>query len=74
MALHPADPWGIIGHEAILDLLPRLRASTLLFSGPEGVGRRRVARWYGVGLNPGLPPPFYRTTRTFWRLAPRRGA
>ncbi|WP_243030572.1 DNA polymerase III subunit delta' [Thermus altitudinis] len=57
MALHPADPWGIIGHEAVLELLPRLGASTLLFSGPEGVGRRRVARWYAWGLNRGFPPP-----------------
>lgn len=57
MAPHPAHPGGIIGHEAILDLLPRLRASTLLFSGPEGVGRRTVARWYALGLNRGFPPP-----------------
>lgn len=57
MALHPPDPWGIIGHEAVLELLPRLRAHTLLFSGPEGVGRRRVARWYAWGLNRGFPPP-----------------
>ena len=57
MALHPPDPWGIIGHEAVLELLPRLGASTLLFSGPEGVGRRRVARWYAWGLNRGFPPP-----------------
>ncbi|WP_234553568.1 DNA polymerase III subunit delta' [Thermus caliditerrae] len=57
MALHPADPWGIIGHEAVLELLPRLSAATLLFSGPEGVGRRTVARWYALGLNRGFPPP-----------------
>jgi hypothetical protein len=57
VAPHPAHPWGIIGHEAILELLPRLKAATLLFSGPEGVGRRLVARWYALGLNRGFPPP-----------------
>ena len=57
MALHPAHPGAIIGHEAVLALLPRLTAQTLLFSGPEGVGRRTVARWYAWGLNRGFPPP-----------------
>ena len=32
MALHPAHPGAIIGHEAVLALLPRLTAQTLLFS------------------------------------------
>ncbi|MEZ0347197.1 MAG: DNA polymerase III subunit delta' [Thermus sp.] len=57
MALHTPHPGGIIGHEAVLALLPRLAAHTLLFSGPEGVGRRTVARWYALGLNRGFPPP-----------------
>jgi len=57
MALHPAHPGAVIGHEAVLALLPRLTAQTLLFSGPEGVGRRTVARWYAWGLNRGFPPP-----------------
>ena len=41
----------ILGHEPILELLPRLRAQSFLFSGPEGVGRRAVARWYAWRLN-----------------------
>ncbi len=57
MALRPSHPGGIIGHGAILGLLPRIGAATLLFSGPEGVGRRTVARWYALGLNRGFPPP-----------------
>jgi len=48
----------ILGHERILKLLPRLRAQTFLFTGPEGVGRRRVAKWFAAGLNctRGVPP------------------
>ncbi len=48
----------ILGHERILELLPRLSAHTLLFTGPEGVGRRAVARWFTRGLNceQGFPP------------------
>ncbi len=57
MALDQALRGEIIGHEAILALLPKLEASTLLFTGPEGVGRRTVARWYALGLNLGFPPP-----------------
>ena len=41
----------IIGHERILELLPKLSAQTLLFTGPEGVGRRTVAQWWMLGLN-----------------------
>ncbi|MEJ5337914.1 MAG: DNA polymerase III subunit delta' [Thermus sp.] len=57
MASGAAQGGTIIGHEAILALLPRIEASTLLFTGPEGVGRRTVARWYALGLNLGFPPP-----------------
>lgn len=48
----------ILGHERILDLLPRLSAQAFLFTGPESVGRRLVARWYTAGLNceKGFPP------------------
>lgn len=48
----------LLGHKRILALLPGLRAQTLLFSGPEGVGRRAVARWYALGLERGFPPPW----------------
>jgi len=41
----------ILGHEHILKLLPSLKGQSLLFTGPEGVGRRSVARWYAYGLN-----------------------
>jgi len=48
----------ILGHQRILELLPRLNAQTLLFTGPEGVGRRAVAQWFTRGLNcsQGFPP------------------
>ena len=48
----------ILGHQRILELLPRLKAQTFLFTGPEGVGRRTVARWLASGLNCelGFPP------------------
>lgn len=48
----------LLGHERILELLPRLRSQTLLFTGPEGVGRRAVAEWFARGLNceSGFPP------------------
>lgn len=48
----------ILGHERILDLLPRLQAQAFLFTGPESVGRRQVARWFTAGLNceKGFPP------------------
>lgn len=41
----------ILGHQRILELLPKLRSQTFLFTGPEGVGRRTVARWFAGGLN-----------------------
>ncbi|MDX2004504.1 MAG: hypothetical protein SFU83_04435 [Meiothermus sp.] len=41
----------VVGHPRILELLPRLSAHTLLFTGPEGVGRRTVARWFCGYLN-----------------------
>lgn len=41
----------ILGHERVLELLPRLNAHSLLFTGPEGVGRRAVAQWFARGLN-----------------------
>lgn len=48
----------LLGHQRILELLPRLNAQTLLFTGPEGVGRRAVAQWFARGLNcsQGFPP------------------
>lgn len=48
----------ILGHERILELLPRLQAQAFLFTGPESVGRRQVARWFTAGLNceKGFPP------------------
>ncbi|TBH21187.1 DNA polymerase III subunit delta' [Thermus thermamylovorans] len=73
MALHPPDPGGIVGHEAVLELLPRLTAPTLLFSGPEGVGRRPVARWYAWGLNRGFPPPACGEHPDLLELGPREG-
>lgn len=41
----------ILGHERILELLLSLKAQSFLFTGPEGVGRRAVARWYAWQLN-----------------------
>lgn len=37
---------GVRGHDAARAVLRALDAHTLLFVGPDGVGRRRVARWY----------------------------
>ncbi len=45
MASKEAETRAVVGHEEVLALLKRLPAQTLLFTGPEGVGRRRVARW-----------------------------
>jgi DNA polymerase-3 subunit delta' len=41
----------VLGHERVLDTLRGLGASTLLLVGPEGVGRRRAARWLAASLN-----------------------
>lgn len=39
------------GHEHALHSLRELRSSSLLLVGPEGVGRRRAARWLAAALN-----------------------
>lgn len=39
------------GHSAPKDVLRQLSAHTLLFVGPERVGRRRAAKWYAALLN-----------------------
>ncbi|HEX7004522.1 MAG TPA: hypothetical protein VF168_10095 [Trueperaceae bacterium] len=39
------------GHERVLEALRDIRSSSLLFVGPEGVGRRTSARWYAAFLN-----------------------
>ncbi|MEX2536521.1 MAG: hypothetical protein WD273_13075 [Trueperaceae bacterium] len=39
------------GHDSVLATLRELGRSPLLFVGPEGVGRRRVARWLAGFLN-----------------------
>ena len=41
----------IYGHEEAKATLRGLRTHTLLFTGPERVGRRRLARWYAALLN-----------------------
>ena len=48
----------LLGHQRTLELLPRLKAHSFLFTGPEGVGRRTVAHWFAYGLNceKGFPP------------------
>ncbi len=48
----------VIGHERQRRLLAKRPAQSLLFVGPEGVGRRTVARWFAYGLNceRGFPP------------------
>ncbi len=40
-----------IGHDKVKSLLPKLNAHTLLFAGPQRVGRRQIARWYASLLN-----------------------
>ena len=44
-------PWLLRGHEQARELLRNVPARSLLFSGPEGVGRRQLARWYAALLN-----------------------
>ena len=39
------------GHEQVLAALREIGSSSLLFVGPEGVGRRTAARWYAALLN-----------------------
>ena len=48
----------VIGHERQRRFLARKPAQSLLFVGPEGVGRRTVAHWFAYGLNceRGFPP------------------
>ncbi len=41
----------LYGHERVKALLPHLTAHTLLFVGPERVGRKQAARWYAALLN-----------------------
>ena len=41
----------LYGHEEAKHTLRGLRAHTLLFTGPERVGRRGLARWYAALLN-----------------------
>ena len=39
------------GHDQAKDLLRQLKAHTLLFTGPEKVGRRQAAKWFAALLN-----------------------
>ena len=41
----------LLGHDHERGVLRTLSSHTLLFTGPEGVGRRQVARWYASLLN-----------------------
>lgn len=41
----------IYGHQEARETLAALRSHTLLFVGPERVGKRRVAKWYAQLLN-----------------------
>ncbi len=47
-----------IGHDRAKAILAQTRPQALLLTGPEGVGRRTLARWYAYGLNceRGFPP------------------
>ena len=49
--VHQGLPWQLLGHEDARSLLLGLPARALLISGPEGVGRRQLARWYSAALN-----------------------
>lgn len=44
-------PWQLQGHTAARTELRSLKARALLFAGPDGVGRRPLARWYAAWLN-----------------------
>ncbi len=48
----------VVGHERQRRLLAARPAQSLLFVGPEGVGRKAVAQWFARGLNceRGFPP------------------
>lgn len=48
----------VIGHDRIKARLARFPGQTLLLTGPEGIGRRPLARWYAAGMNcqTGFPP------------------
>lgn len=48
-------PWQVQGHDDVRELLTGLDAASLLFTGPDGVGRRQVARWYAARLNCAAP-------------------
>lgn len=41
----------LIGHDQAKSVLRQLTTHTLLFTGPESVGRRQAARWYAALLN-----------------------
>lgn len=45
------------GHEREREVLASLSARVLLFCGPDGIGRRAVARWYAARLNCGGEEP-----------------
>ena len=70
----------LYGHEEAKALLRRLDAHTLLFVGPERVGRRRVARWYAALLNcerpsghPDPEPCGHCASCTLWRTGSESG-
>jgi len=44
-------PWLLQGHDGPRKLLQELTAPALLLAGPQGVGRRQLARWYAALLN-----------------------